>query len=376
MNAAPDPAPDDDTDRFRHAAAEVGLRDIALAAGVSIGTVSRALKNQRGLSDETRRQVREIAHRLGYDHDRLRRRQARRLVFLIHRHHDERPAHPFYAEVLQGAEQVCRERGLVLALLSAGPADPLRDWLRMHEPDLLVAAGHFEPELVALLRRLELPLALVDDRQGDCRAVHADDADGGRQATRHLLALGRRRIAFLGGPPAHHSIRERERGHRRALFEAGLPADPALGVSAPAGLDTRRGAEAAMRELLRLRERPDAVFAYNDAAAIAAMRVCLAAGLRVPQDIAFVGFDDIADAAAAPVPLTTVRVDKTELGRLGVELALDSAQAPRLPQHIVLPVQLVCRASTDPETGATSGSSDAAAQSPLPPPTPRSARTR
>jgi len=173
-------------------------------------------------------------------------------------------------------------------------------------------------------------------------SVNPDNLQGALRATRHLLALGRRRIAFLGGSLAHFSIRERERGYRRALYEAGMLADPALDVIAPPGLATDAGAEAAMRTLLHLRERPDAVFAYNDAAAIAAMRLTLTAGLRVPEDIAFVGFDDIPAAAYAPVPLTTLRMDREALGRIGVELVMHGAD---MPLESLVPVELVVRPS-------------------------------
>jgi DNA-binding LacI/PurR family transcriptional regulator len=323
----------------------VTIRDIAEAAGVSIGTVSRALKNQRGLSDETRRQVREVARTLGYDPARLRSAKARRLLFMVHRHHSSFSQNPFFSQVMHGVEEACREFGVVPTVLSAGPADPVRQLLRLHEPDALMAAGYFEAEVVDLLRAMDLPLALVDFWMPGCRAVNPDNAQGGYLATQHLLAQGYRRIAYLAGSLAHFSIRERERGYRRALFEAGVLADPDLEVVAPPGLDTSAGAEAAMRELLKLRPRPDAVFAYNDMAALAAIRVCQAAGLRVPQDIAFVGFDDIAAAGYGTMGLTTMRVDKEALGRTGVEMVM---RGDDMPQDIVQPVELVVRDSSCP----------------------------
>ncbi|HET7795469.1 MAG TPA: LacI family DNA-binding transcriptional regulator [Rhizobacter sp.] len=322
---------------------DITVRDIALAAKVSIGTVSRALKNQRGLSDETRRHVREVARQLGYDPARLRSAKARRLVFMVHRQHSSFSLNPFFSQVMQGVEEACRDFGVVPTVLSPGPADPVRHLLRMHEPDAVIAAGFFETEIVELLRGMELPLALVDFWLPGCRSVNPDNQHGGYLATRHLLQRGHQRVAFLAGSLAHFSIRERERGYRRALFEAGVLADPDLEVVAPPGLDTASGAEAAMRELLKLRKRPDAVVAYNDMAALAAIRVCEAAGLRVPDDIAFVGFDDIPAAAYGSVGLTTLRVDKEALGRTGVEMVMHGDE---MPQNIVQPVELVVRESS------------------------------
>ena len=319
---------------------DVTVRDIANAAGVSVGTVSRALKNQRGLSDETRRHVRQVAADLGYDLSRLRSGKAPRLVFLIHRHHSNFAVNPFFAEVMHGVEEGCRQFGVAPTLLSARQGDAVGKLLKLHEPDALLVAGYFEDEVLAQLTDLGLPLVLVDGWIPGCAAVNPDNTGGGYQATRHLLDLGRQRIAYIAGSLAHFSIRERSRGYRRALFEAGVLADPDLEALAPPGMDDAEGAAAAMRTLLRRRLRPDAVFAYNDSAALAAMRVCLNAGLRIPEDIAFVGFDDIPAARYGAIPLTTLRVDKQELGRTGVEMLVGGGA---MPQEMVMGVELMVR---------------------------------
>ncbi len=321
----------------------ITVRDIADAAGVSIGTVSRALKNQRGLSDETRRHVRRIARELGYDSARLRSGKGHRLVFLVHRQHNNFAVNPFFSYVLHGVEEACREFGIVPTLLSTGPADPVRDQLRLHEPDALLVAGYFEAEVLNLLSALELPMALIDFWMPGLPSVNPDNVQGGHLATTHLLGLGRRRVAYIAGSLAHFSIREREQGYRRALFEAGVLADPSLEVVAPPGVDSDAGAAIAMRQLLRLPQRPDAVFACNDAAALAVLRVCQEAGLRVPQDVAVVGFDDIPAASTGLTPLTTLRVDKEALGRAGVDLVM---RGPELPRENTVPVELVVRQST------------------------------
>ncbi|NYG32775.1 LacI family DNA-binding transcriptional regulator [Sphaerotilus montanus] len=322
---------------------DVTVRDIANAAGVSVGTVSRALKNQRGLSDETRRHVRQVAADLGYDLSRLRSGKAPRLVFLIHRHHSNFAVNPFFAEVMHGVEEGCRQFGVAPTLLSARQGDAVGKLLKLHEPDALLVAGYFEDEVLAQLTDLGLPLVLVDGWIPGCAAVNPDNTGGGYQATRHLLDLGRQRIAYIAGSLAHFSIRERSRGYRRALFEAGVLADPDLEALAPPGMDDAEGAAAAMRTLLRRRLRPDAVFAYNDSAALAAMRVCLDAGLRIPEDIAFVGFDDIPAARYGAIPLTTLRVDKQELGRTGVEMLVGGGA---MPQEMVMGVELMVRESS------------------------------
>ncbi|WP_133649921.1 LacI family DNA-binding transcriptional regulator [Paraburkholderia flava] len=319
------------------------IRDVAREASVSIGTVSRALKNQPGLSDATRRRVVETARRLGYDAAQLRPR-IRRLTFLLHRQHNNFTTTPFFSHVLHGVEDACRERGIVPSLLTAGPTEDVIQQMRVHAPDAIAIAGFVEPETLATLVAMQRPIVLIDLWSPGLRSVNLDNATGAALAMQHLFAQKRTRIAFIGGSLAHFSIAERALGYRRAFFEAGLLFDPSLEVTIDAGLDPDTGGARAMQRLLDAPgPKPDALFAYNDAAALAALRVCLARGLRVPEDIAIVGFDDIPAAAHATPPLSTIAVDKEALGRRGVELLL--ADTPT-ELEIRVPVHLITRAST------------------------------
>jgi DNA-binding LacI/PurR family transcriptional regulator len=322
----------------------VTIRDLARYAGVSTGTISRALKNEPGLTETTRQMVLSAARELGYDFCKLRRKRIRRLAFLLHRQHNTASSSPFYSPVLHGAEEACRRQGIVLSFLALDPADGVSEQLRMHAPDAIVCAGFFEPELLAALRASGKPLVLIDMKLRGYNSVNPDNHMGGYLATKHLLELGRSRVAMISGPLAHYSIRERNRGYRQALFEAGILADPRLDVMVAEGLDQETGVQEAMQSLLALPHPPDAVFCYNDAAALVAMRSCLAAGMTVPHDVSIVGFDDISSAVLGHRPLTTLRIDKKELGALGVELLLRGASAP--PVEKVAPVELIVRAST------------------------------
>jgi DNA-binding LacI/PurR family transcriptional regulator len=326
--------------------ARVTIRDLARHAGVSTGTISRALKNEPGLAETTRQRVLQAAHDLGYDFCKLRPKRIRRLAFLLHRQHDTAASSPFYSPVLHGAEEACRARGIALSFLAVGPADGLAEQLRMHAPDAIVCAGFFEPELLAALRATGKPLVLIDMKLRGYSSVNPDNHMGGQVAAKHLIRLGRERIAMISGPLSHYSVRERNRGYRQALFDAGMLADPRLDVSLADGVDLETGAHEAMQTLLALPHPPDAVFCYNDTAALAAMRCCLAAGISVPHDISIVGFDDIPGALLGHRPLTTLRIDKKALGALGVALLLRDAQEPGPPVEQVAPVELVVRAST------------------------------
>ncbi len=322
----------------------VTVRDLARATGCSIGTVSRALKNQPGLGETTRARVLSAARELGYDFGRLRLGAIRRIAFLLHRQHNTLSSSPFYSPVLQGAEQACRRAGVTLSFHVVSPAEPVAELLRSHQPDAILCAGYFEPDLVAVLRDSGKPLALVDMLLPGFSSINPDHHLGGYLATRHLIRTGRRRIAMISGSLAHYSIHQRARGYRKALFDARMLADPELEIQVPAGDDPAAGARAATRRLLAMSPRPDALFCYNDSTALAAMQVCLDAGLKVPADIAIVGFDDISGAAQAIPPLSSISIDKEALGAAGVALLLD--KAANAPAEQTLPVQLIVRESS------------------------------
>jgi len=323
---------------------QVTLRDIAEATGLSIGTVSRALKNQAGMTESTRNKVRKAALRLGYDFTQLKKGRIRRIAFLLHSQHNTLASSPFFSPVLQGAEEACRREGIALSFIAVGPADPVLAQIRLHQPDAILCAGFFEPEVLAALQQVGKPMVLVDMHRIGFTSVNPDNARGGYLATQHLLRSGRKRVAMLSGSLAHYSIQQRSHGFRKALFDAKVFADPDLEVIVPSMGEGDEGVAQAMRSLLSLPKRPDAVFCYNDSTALAAMKYCLNEGMKIPHDIAIVGFDDISSAAAAIPPLSTIHVDKEALGRAGVELLLQDPDEN--PSQITMPVEMVVRESS------------------------------
>lgn len=192
------------------------IRDVARAASVSIGTVSRALKNQPGLSETTRERVVETARRLGYDSAQLRPR-IRRLTFLLHRHHNNFAVSPFFSHVLHGVEDACRERGIVPSVLTAGPTEDVVQQMRLHAPDAIAVAGFVEPETLTTLVAMKRPLVLIDLWAPNLRSVNLDNQAGAALAMQHLFAQKRTRVAFIGGSLAHYSIAQRALGYRRAF---------------------------------------------------------------------------------------------------------------------------------------------------------------
>jgi DNA-binding LacI/PurR family transcriptional regulator len=324
------------------------IRDIAAAANVSGGTVSRALKNQPGLSEATRQRIVAIAAELGYDASHLHQGKIERVTFLVSPQHQDFTKSPFFWDVFQGVEQACRENDIAPSLLSVRPAADLEKQLKAHAPDALLIAGFVDPDVLSTLKARGQPIILIDLYAPGFTCVNPDNEQGASLAMQHLFSLGRKRIAFIGGSLAHYSIAQRATAYRKAFFDAGLLFNPALEVITPAGMDVEAGAARAMQHLLD-NAAPDAVFAYNDVAALAAMRVCQARGLRVPEDVAIVGFDDIALAANASPSLTTIAVDKFALGYKGAQLIIDPLEDE---STVLIPVNLVARASTESATSS------------------------
>lgn len=318
------------------------IKDIATACGVSIAAVSRALKGQQGLSEETRQRILSIAEAQGYDFSRLRNGRIKRLLFLLHRQHNIASALPFYSNVMLGVADACRENDIAMSFQPIGPDDSIADLINLHQPDALICAGYLEAEVLSELRKMSLPVALVDLWAADFSCVNPDNYHGGFVATRHLLEQGRGRIAFLGHSQRHYSIRQRVEGYQQALFEAGVALSEAYRVEVPPVKDIEQALVEGMEKLLALPQPPDAIFAYNDMAALVAMRVCARQGLNVPGDIAIVGFDDIDAAAWAHPPLTTVAIDKRELGRDAFRLLLNEEGE----RNLLMPVHLVVRESS------------------------------
>nr|HPG00515.1 substrate-binding domain-containing protein [Kiritimatiellia bacterium] len=201
---------------------------------------------------------------------------------------------------------------------------------------------------------LGYPLILVDHRYGDGRfdTVAINNVVGGRRAVEHLLSLGHRRIGFVGGSLRSPSFRERLDGYREALSEAGIPADESL-----VQLGESHGGHDSMMRLLDLPEPPTAVFACNDLNAVRALKAARQRGLRVPEDVSLIGYDDASCAVETWPHLTTMRVDAEEMGRLAVRRLVARINGQKGPaEENILVSRLVTRDSTTFPKGSRGGS--------------------
>lgn len=331
----------------------VSIRDVATTAGVSVGTVSNVLNRPDKVSPATVDRVLEAIDRLGFvrnDAARQLRAGASRAIGLIILD----GGNPFFTDVARGAETAAERAGRVVLIGNSDQqVEREAHYLDLFEQHrvlgILISPVGDVTERLTRLRRRGTPAVLVD-RQAeltDFSSVSVDDVRGGHLAAEHLIAIGRRRLAFVGGPLELQQIADRLRGAQEAVRAAGP--EVTLEVVETPALSVEHGRSAAAALLRRpADERPDAVFAANDLVAMGVLQSLVMLGdLRVPDDVALIGYDDIDFARAAVVPMSSIRQPSTLIGQTAMEILHDEVADPdREPRRVVFAPELVVRAST------------------------------
>lgn len=325
----------------------VTITDVARAAGVSVATVSKVINGRHGIAAATSARVNKVITELGYETSLVARSLRSRTTNVIGILVAE--FEPFSAEILKGASTAIGDTGYELLAYSGGGAGGTdvgweRRSLSRLSGTLIDGAVLVTPTVVEV--RDGVPVVAIDPHRGPSglATVDSDNFAGAVAATEHLVALGHRRIAFLGGRTDLESSRLREDGFRAAMAAAGLPVDPDL---VRVGGYRRESADRPAHELFDLPERPTAVFAANDLMAIATIEAARDAGLTVPDDVSVVGFDDVPEAARTSPPLTTVAQPIRQMGAEAVRLLIELLAGRDVPtEHVRLPTHLVERGST------------------------------
>ena len=330
----------------------VSVREVAALAGVSLGTVSNVLNRPEKVAPGTVLRVQNAIAELGFvRNDSARQLRAGRsstvgLIVLD-------GGNPFFTDVARGAEDAALSKGLAVLIGNSDEStDRERTYVDLFEErrvaGLLISPAGDDLSRLARLRDQGTVVVLVDRRADDASfaSVSVDDVAGGRIAVEHLLAIGRRRIAYVGGPFGIRQVVDRHAGALVATTAAGASLE-VLPTTSLSVLEGRRVGEELQRRPAS--ERPDAVFAANDLVAVGLEQAFVMRGsVAVPDEIAIVGYDDIAFAEAAVVPLTSVRQPAQDLGRRAIELLVrqvDQGQDVELEQVEFTP-ELVVRQST------------------------------
>jgi LacI family transcriptional regulator len=330
-----------------------GVKDVAAAAGVSLGTVSNVLNRPELVSATTRAKVEQAMESLGFVRNesarQLRAGSSRILAYLM-----LDAGNPFFTDVARGVEDAAREAGLSVFLCNSNEdAGREADYLDLLEQQrvqgvLITPVDPDSSRLITLPAR-GTPVVVVDRAidDGEHCSVAVDDVLGGEVALVHLIELGHTRIAYVGGPTNIGQVTDRRQGARQALERAALPAANLVELVTGA-MTVAEGRGAGQRLAgLPLERRPTAAFCANDLLALGLLQQCVSLGLRVPEDLAIVGYDDIEFAAAAAVPLTSVRQPRQLLGKTAAELLLDESSNPdHEHQRVTFTPELVVRTST------------------------------
>jgi DNA-binding LacI/PurR family transcriptional regulator len=328
-----------------------GIKEVARHAGVSLGTVSNVLNRPEMVAEHTRKRVLDAIRELGYVRNdsarQLRAGRSRTVAIVV-----LNVANPFFTDVVRGAEEAIEAAGAVAVVCNSGE-NPIRE--RRHldlleqqrvQGVLITPVDNGRDSQLANLVRRGIPVVLVDRGSGqrDRCSVAVDDVLGGRIAGEHFKELGHVRVAFAGGPTSIAQVSDRRKGFTAALRDAAdvrSVLTPTLTVAA----GRQAGAEIAD---LSATDRPTAVFCANDLLALGVLQEMTLRRIRVPRDIAILGYDDIEFAAAAAVPLSSVRQPREQLGRAAAELLLEEANRPDRHEHrhVVFEPDLVVREST------------------------------
>jgi LacI family transcriptional regulator len=332
----------------------VSIRDVAAHAGVSVATVSNVLNRPEIVATPTRDRVQSAIKELGFVRNesarQLRAGRSRTIGLVV-----LDVANPFFTDLARGVEDEASKAGLSVILCNSDDQERKeKRYLELLEEHrvagVLIAPVFGAGTRLASLQRRGTPVVLVDSRsasRGQC-SVAVDDVLGGDLALSHLIAAGHERIAYISGPSSIRQVADRYEGALRALHRAGRPAS-SLQVIDVGGLNVAAGQKAgAELAALPAGSRPAAVFCANDLIALGVLQEMTRHRIRVPDDIAIVGYDDIDFAAAAAVPLTSVRQPRQQLGRTAARLLLDEAADDASHQHrqVIFEPELVVRQST------------------------------
>jgi DNA-binding LacI/PurR family transcriptional regulator len=335
----------------------ISIKDIAVIAGVSHPTVSRALRGEGRISEETRVRIVSIAQELGYTPNLVARglvMQRTQSIGLVVTNIGD----PFHAEVIRGVEHVVRDHGYSLFLAST-TADPeqevsvVRSFHGRNVDGMIIASSQVGGRYAELLDELDIPIVLISSHAegNNLHSVNHDDYAGATQIMVHLLGQGFRRIAFLGHCSGDRVVQERRRAWQDALVTAGL--ESLVTVNAPdSGIEYGVGSVGAI--LARADEiwgmPPDAIFCYNDLLAIGIISGLRRQGLAVPADIAVAGFDGLEVAAHLEPALTTLSQPRYEMGLCAGEMLMEmltgQEMTSRLPRQVNFLGELKARRST------------------------------
>ena len=326
------------------------IKEIARIANVSAMTVSRAINNRHSVRGATRKKILKIANRLGYMPNRIARSLVSKksdLISLI----VADISNQFFAEISRGIEDRARENGYHV-IFSSTDDDPknlessVRMMREMGVDGFIIAAVSLEEPIVDELLDQDIPVVLINRRikKSNVNYVVVDNYKGAYLAVEHLINIGYKKIGIISGRSSVSTGKERLQGYRKGLLDHGLKFQKEYSSQGPF---TKEHGKKAARKMLTLKNRPEAIFAASDNIALGVMNAAGELGLKIPEDLAIVGFDDTNFSSNSKIRLTTVSQRKYEMGERGVQILIDliENQESDYINKVVLEPRLIIRES-------------------------------
>ncbi|QSO47251.1 LacI family DNA-binding transcriptional regulator [Alicyclobacillus mengziensis] len=323
------------------------MKDVAKAANVALSTVSLALRNDPKVKESTRRRVLEAAHKLQYRPNGIARdlktRKTDTICILLHD-----LGGPFYSELIRGVQDVATSSGyntIASGSLGGRNGSAVKLLSERRVDGVIVLAPDVDDEVIVQSAGADLPVVVLDRELTDefVYSVRVDNEQGGYQVTRHLLEVGNRRVVFVSGPADSLDAEHRYRGYVKAMNEFSAPVSKRFDYN---GQFTEQGGYTVGKVMSALPELPDAVFASNDEMALGILRAFEEKGIRVPDDVALAGFDNIRIAEYVRPSLTTVQQPMYEMGAVAAQLLFQALSGSKTLGSVRLATNLVVRQSS------------------------------
>ena len=327
----------------------INIKEFARLANVSQSTISKALNDRPDVSPETKSKIIELAKKYDFVPNAfgkgLKSHTTENIGVIFCREQLPLSGNPFYSRVLEGieAELVLKNYNLVLHLIPESKQQVLPKMIRQRQVDGLILAGIFQEQFIQNILSHNISVVLIDPKfaLNNCSQVLIDNEHGAFTATEYLIQKGHRRIGFISGDLERLSFKQRFIGYKKALEYNSIPVDESLVQTG----GNEKGYEH-VKQLLRLDNRPTAIFAVNDINAIHGYKAIQEQNLKIPDDVSIIGFDDIELAKYLTPALTTIRVYKEELGSIGVRMLLQMINGEnKTPATTIIPTRLVERDS-------------------------------
>ena len=331
---------------------KITIYDVAKKAGVSISTASKALNDRKDVGEKTKEKIKQIAKELSYEPSHFARGLAMKKtgnigVLTVRYYSTPMLTNPFYSKIIEGIEEglIDSELNLITNVLRKEQMESfeLPKMVKEKNVDGLILLGYIPEKFVELIVNKALPVIVVDNYVNEnISMIVTDDEGGAYSAVSYLVKTGHKKIAYISGPSPRMSFRKREEGYKRALNENNLPVNPNFILYN----DSEEPGYEWMKKILQYGEKPDAIFTSNDVTAILCINMLRECGLKVPDDISVIGFDNIEMGQHFIPSLSTIDIDKERIGIKAVNILSDKIKnKTKSVERIIFPVSLIIRDS-------------------------------